>query len=324
MTLSQLPKVPNLPFSPIVPLFLEPVDSQLYAFLKEVHALIQSAPSLIDAVEKDLDALGLQKKAIRQADKQWLENQTPDLSGLPVVTPKPDNKPQLLGQGRPRTSGYVVLIALFLRGYWGAGFKSADVSANMVESITLRVFFSNLEINMPGRSTLTELINAVSVQTRLLMLDAQVARALSLNLDDFKTFLQDSTHVDGNTSWPTDSKLMVDLIARLIRIGEGLHRVNLSPLDCNGIRKTLQKMIKLNREIEFSNGKKDGKRIRRRRYERMIRMAKRIHAMLSPKVVELTRNANSLDVRPSESAIAKRAVERLQADLDALQKVYCA
>ena len=156
------------------------------------------------------------------------------------------------------------------------------------------------------------------------MLDAQVARALSLNLDDFKTLLQDSTHVDGNTSWPTDSKLMVDFIARLIRIGEGLHRVNLSPLDCGAIRKSLQKMIKWNREIEFSNGKKDGKRIRRRRYERMIRMAKKIYALLSPKVVELTHNTKSLNVRPSELAIAKRTVERLRADLDALQKVYSA
>lgn len=324
MTLSRLPKVPHFPFSPIVPLFLEPVDSELHAFLEEVHTLFHSAPSLVDAVEKDLDALGLHKKAAREADKEWLANQTPNLSGLPVPDQEPDNKPLLLGQGRPRTSGYVVLVALFLRGYWGAGFKSADVTSNMLESITLRVFFSNLGIKMPGRSTLTELVNAVSVKTRLLVLDAQVPRALSLNLDDFKTFLQDSTHVEGNTAWPTDSKLMVVLVARLIRIGEGLERFNLSPLECGAIRKYLQKMIKLNREIEFSYGKKDGKRARRRRYEKMLRMAKRIHALLTPMGVDLAQEAESLDVRPSEKAIAKRAVERLSADLDALQKVYTA
>ena len=151
------PKVPHVPFAPIVPLFLEPVDSELYAFLKEVHTLIETAPSLVDAVEKDLDAHGLRKKEGRLADKEWLANQTPNLlSGLPEPDQAPD-KPLMLGQGRPRTSGYVVLVALFLRGYLGAGFKSADVSANMVESITLRVFFSNLGINVPGRSTLTEL-----------------------------------------------------------------------------------------------------------------------------------------------------------------------
>jgi hypothetical protein len=177
------PKVPHVPFAPIVPLFLEPADSELYAFLKEVHTLIETAPSLVDAVEKDLDAHGLRKKEGRLVDKEWLANQTPNLSGLPEPDQSPD-KPLMLGQGRPRTSGYVVLVALFLRGYLGAGFKSADVSANMVESITLRVFFSNLGVNMPSRSTLTELVNAVSLRTRLLVLDAQIARALDLNLDD--------------------------------------------------------------------------------------------------------------------------------------------
>jgi IS5 family transposase len=323
MTPSPRPKVPRFPFSPIVPLFLVPVDSELHAFLEEVHALIQSAPSLVDAVQKDLDAHGLRKKAVREADKEWIANQTPNLPGLPEPDQEPD-KPLMLGQGRPRTSGYVVLVALLLRGYWGAGFKSADVTSNMVESITLRVFFSNLGIKMPGRSTLTELVNAVSVQTRLLVLDAQVARALLLNLDDFKTFLQDSTHVDGHTAWPTDSKLMVDIVARLIRIGEGLERFNLSPIECGAIRKYLQKMIKLNREIEFSHGKNGGKRTRRRRYEKMLRMAKQIHTLLTPKVVDLAQEAESLDVRPSEKAIAKRAVERLRADLDALEKVYTA
>ena len=323
MTCSHRPKVPLFPFSIIMPLFLDAADSDLHAFLDEVHALIESTPSLVDAVEKDLDAHGLRKKTVRVADKEWIENQTSNLPGMPEPAQGPD-KPLVLGQGRPRTSGYLVLVALFLRGYWGAGFKSADVTSNMLESITLRVFFTNLGIKMPGRSTLTELVNAVSIETRLLVLDAQVARALRLNLDDFKTFLQDSTHVDGNTAWPTDSRLMVDLVARLIRIGEGLERVKLSPIECGVIRKRLQQMIKLNREIEFSFGKKDGKRTRRRRYEKLLRMAKRTHTLLTPKVVNLAQEAKALDVRPSEKAIAKRAVERLRADLDALQKVYAA
>ena len=102
MTPSRRQKVPRFPFSPIVPLFLVPVESELHAFLEEVHALIQSAPSLVDAVEKDLDAHGLRKKTVRVADKEWLANQTPNLSGLPEPDQEPD-KPLMLGQGRPRT-----------------------------------------------------------------------------------------------------------------------------------------------------------------------------------------------------------------------------
>ena len=317
------PAVPASPFTPIAPLFLGPVDSDLYAFLDEAHALIEEAPSLVEAVEKDLDAHGLRKKTLRVADAEWLANRTPNLPGMPEPAREPD-KPLALKQGRPRTPGYVVLIALLLRGYSGAGFKSADVTSAMAESITLRVFFTNLGLKMPGRSTLTELVNAVSNETRLLVLDAQVARALRMNLDDFETFLQDSTHVDGNTAWPTDSRLMVNLVARLIRVGEGLERVDLSPIECDGIRRLLQKMIRLNREIEFSHGKKDGKRTRRRRYEKLLRMSKQIHTLLTPKVEKLAEEAKALDVRPSQQAIAERAVERLRTDLEALHKVCAA
>lgn len=317
------PRVPASPFSPITSLFLDPVNSDLYAFLEEVHALIKQFPSLVEAVEKDLDAHGLRKKAVRVADAEWLANRTLHLPGMPEPAQNPD-KSLVLMKGRPRTSGFVALTALLLRGYSGAGFKSADVTSAMVESITLRVFFTNLGVKMPGRSTLTELVNAVSNETRLLVLDAQVSRALRLNLDDFDTFLQDSTHVGGNTAWPTDSRLMVDLVSRLIRVGEGLERVHLSPIECGGIRKRLQKMVRFNREIEFSHGKRDGKRTRRQRYEKLLRMSKRVHTLLTPKVVKLAEEAKALDVRPSQQAVAERAVVRLRADLDALQKVYTA
>jgi hypothetical protein len=81
----------------------------------------------------------------------------------------------------------VVVMALLLRGYFGAGFKNCDTTAMMLESITLRVFFTNLGLKLPGRSTLTELVNAVSNETRLRILDAQVAQAMSLKLDNFET-----------------------------------------------------------------------------------------------------------------------------------------
>jgi hypothetical protein len=85
---------------------------------------------------------------------------------VPEPVKGPDH-PLVLNQCRPRTPAYVVLIALLLRGYSGAGFKSAEVTSTMQESIILRVFFTNLGQKMPGRSTLTELANAVSNDDKL-------------------------------------------------------------------------------------------------------------------------------------------------------------
>jgi hypothetical protein len=279
MTGKCLPKVPNSPFAPIVPLFIEPVDSDLFCFLEEVHILIQQTPALLEAVEKDLDTHALGKKADRIAEAQWYDKRSLPLRGI-LDPPQDPEQPLALKMGRPRTPAYVVLVALFLRGYSGSGFKAADVTSFMLESITLRVFFTNLGLPMPGRSTFTELVNAVRNETRSLVLDAQLARALQLKLDDFKTIFQDSTHVAGNTAWPTDSRLMVDLVARLIRVGELLGRVQLAPIDSGMIRQLLAQMVRLNREIDFSQGKKDGQRIRTRCYKKLLRISKRIHSLL--------------------------------------------
>jgi len=131
LTLDRRPAVPAFPFAPVASLFLDPVDSDLCAFLEEVHALIQEFPSLVDAVEKDLDAHGLRKKAVRAADAEWVASRTPRLPGMPKPAHASDN-PLVLRDGRPRTPGYVVLVALLLRGYSGAGFKSADVTCACV------------------------------------------------------------------------------------------------------------------------------------------------------------------------------------------------
>ena len=48
----------------------------------------------------------------------------------------------------------------------------------MMESITVHVFLRNRGISLLGRSTLTELVNAVRNETRSLVLDAQVGQAL--------------------------------------------------------------------------------------------------------------------------------------------------
>jgi len=323
MTGKCFPKVPNSPFAPIVPLFIETVDSDLFFFLEEVHNLIQQSPALLKAVEKDLDAHALGKKADRIADAQWYANKSLPLRAF-LDPPQDPEKSLVLKTGRPRTPAYVVLVALLLRGYSGAGFKSADVTSLMLESITLRVFFTNLRLPMPGRSTLTELVNAVRNETRSLVLDAQLARALHLNLDDFKTIFQDSTHVEGNTAWPTDSRLMVDLVARLIRVAEQLEHVHLTPIDCGMIRKLLSEMVRYNREIDFSQGKKDGQRIRTWCYKKLLRISKRIHTLLFNKTASVVEAAKALDQPPSVKRVAERAGARLRSDLEALERVRTA
>ena len=64
-----MPTVPVLPSQPLPRLFLLPVDSQLHQFLVETHRIVQFEPAILDHIEADLDAYGLKKKLLREADQ---------------------------------------------------------------------------------------------------------------------------------------------------------------------------------------------------------------------------------------------------------------
>ncbi len=276
---------------------------------------------LVALVEADLDAHGCRKKAVRLADAAWIAARTAALPGMGGEAAVIDPTQLKLQQGRERTPAYVVLMAVLLRGYFAAGFKACPVATMMQESITLRLFFANLGLKMPGRSTLTELVNAVTNQTRLRILDAQIADVLRLGLDDFSTMLQDSTHVEANTAWPTDSRTMVALVARVLHVGARLAAVRLPVIHSPQAQGHLDAMIKLDREIDMSRGKGERARAWKRRYEKVLWRARRVRKLLADAVAQIETALGSLDVRPSQKAMATRVVERLRADVDAFAKV---
>ena len=312
---------PASPFGAVATLFLSPPDSDLMTFLDEVHRLVVDSPMLLKLVDADLDTHGLGKKAMRRDDAEWERRRTATLPRCDETPTAAGPAKLALAQGRPRTPAYVVLVALLLRGYFGAGFKACDATTMMQESITLRIVFANLGMKMPGRSTLTELVNAITNETRRCILDAQIAQVLRLGWDDFAVMLQDSTHVEGNTEWPTDSHTLVALVARVLRVGTSLPRLHLPALACPKANKHLCAMMTLDREIALAPRGKGRPRARRRRYEKLLWRARRVSRLLDDAVTQVDVALTSLDVRPSRKAMATRVVARLRADVDAIAKV---
>lgn len=312
---------PASPFGAVTTLFLLPPDSDLMMFLDEVHRLVVDSPTLLKLVDADLDTHGLGKKAMRVDDAAWERRHTATLPHCEETPAAADPAKLALALGRPRTPAYVVLVALLLRGYFGAGFKACDPTTMMQESITLRILFANLGMKMPGRSTLTALVNAVTNETRLRILDAQVAQVLRLGWDDFAAMLQDSTHVEGNTEWPTDSHTLVALVARALRVGALLPRFDLPAIACPKAQKHLCAMMTLDREIALAPAGKERPRARRRRYEKLLRRARHVRRLLDDAVTQVEAALTVLDVRPSRKAMASRVVVRLRADVEAIAKV---
>jgi hypothetical protein len=94
------------------------------------------------------------------------------------------------------------------------------------ESITLKLWLEHLGLELPPASTLSDNLNAVSNDTRRLIHDVQLRYILQGGLDDFQKCFIDSTAVEANTERPTDSTILVRLIARVRATGGNLHRLD--------------------------------------------------------------------------------------------------
>lgn len=313
-------KVPDSPFAPAPVLFLDaPLESEFFTFLQEAHRLVAGEPTILDAIDADLDLHGQRKKAMRILDAQWNEAKS---EPLPTIDRPPTTvvvESLVLSMGRPRTSAYMVYLFLAGRGFFG-GFKSADATTLVLESVTLRVFLANQNLWLPGRSTLTELVNAVSSETREKILDAQLRGVLKEGWDDGKTLTQDSTAVEGNVLWPTDSRLMVDLVARLWRRGGRLDAVGLPNFSEPRAAKVLGEMSLFDREISLVAGPKKACQ-RQRLYVKLLKNAHRVIELLAPELERTQLALQNLDVLPSLHARATRLVEWLQTDLGNLRRV---
>src|SRR4030081_4056547 len=177
--------------------------------------------------------------------------------------------PAQLETGRPRTEAYIVYLFLMLRGFNG-GCKDQHARLLLQESITLRLWLEHLSLELPPASTLSENLNAVSNQTRSLIHQVQLRYIFQGGLDDFQECGIDSTAVEANTERPTDSTILVRLIARVCTTGGNLHRLDLPDMNPIGLLEQQEELRRLNQQIHFLNGKARAEAKRQKMYFQLV------------------------------------------------------
>jgi hypothetical protein len=188
----------------------------------------------VERIDEDLDRHAKKKKLLRLADAQFLAGQTPDLPKLQLQLCELKVDDIELETGRPRTDAYIVYLFLMLRGLNG-GCKAQHARLLLEESITLRLWLVHLGLELPPASTLSDNLNAVSNQNRALIHEVQLRYIIHQGLDDFQKSFIDSTAVEANTERPTDSTILVRLIARVSTTGGNLHRWDLPDMNQIGL-----------------------------------------------------------------------------------------
>jgi hypothetical protein len=300
--------------------FLTPIDSQLNDFLNEIHQSACWEHSIVERIDEDLDLHAKKKKLLRLADAQFLASQTSDLPKLQFQLRELKLDEIELETGRPRTEAYIVYLFLMLRGFNG-GCKDQNARLLLEESMTLKLWLEHLGLELPPASTLSDNLNAVSNQTRRLIHDVQLRYILQGGLDDFQKCFIDSTAVEANTERPTDSSILVRLIARVCTTGSNLHRLDLPDMNQIGLLKQQEELRRLSQQIHFLNGKARGEAKRRKLYFQLLRRARRLRKRLLRDLESVRRNLEGrADLPPSRRLMGQEVLCLITEDLAALEQ----
>ena len=312
--------VPDLANRPRQLVFLTPIDSQLNDFLNEIHQIVRLEPSIVERIDEDLDLHAKKKKLLRLADAEFLAGQTLDLPKLQLQLRELKIDDIELEIGRPRTEAYIVYLFLMLRGLNG-GCKDQHARLLLQESITLRLWLEHLGLELPPASTLSDNLNAVSNQTRSLIHQVQLRFILQGGLDDFQKCFIDSTAVEANTERPTDSSILVRLIARVYSAGSNLHRVDLPDMNQIGLLEQQEELRRLSQQIHFLNAKARGEAKRKKLYFQLLRRVRRLRKRLLRDLESVRRHFEwRADLPPSRRLKGQEALCLIAEDLAALEQ----
>ena len=252
-------------------LFLPVSDVILAEVVEEALALGRRFPETYARIGADQDAIGLAKKEMRVAQDAWVVAQTEPLAGLADVVPE-NVEVSSLGAGRPRMQPEPVLVFFVISHYFNSVYSQAAME-RLLDSLTIYRYLAQRGLKMPGMRTIGDNINAVSADTRRFILQCQLQMAKAEELDDFLEVYGDSTAVEANTRWPTDSGLMLRLLGRVFRHGQKLEVFKVPNLAVHWSNRWLQALKRLDFQIDTAKRKRDRRKLYRRFLKTVTKLA---------------------------------------------------
>jgi hypothetical protein len=289
-------------------------------FLTETDKFIQSHPDIIELIEEDLDAQARAKKKLRIKDRNWeiQQKRKEEEEQEEEIETEPINEDQLvLHEGRPRTSGYVVLVALCCSGYHCRGTMSRSFNDLLYESKSIECLLNRRGEDLPAPKTLWELIDAISNDTRYQMFKAQIEEIVSQGLEDFSTMILDSTHVEANSAWPTDGGIILKLIERIWRNGNKLEEFGFENFQRHWTETWIEKINK----AVFKINTTDHKSIRKKQYKRIYHFAENAYQHLEEERKEFEGKVRPKQIKPSRREQLERLRDQIRQDLSDLKEV---
>jgi hypothetical protein len=310
---------------PVNLLFLNNPESEFSNYLEEAHLLVQREPLILRKIEVDVDHHGEAKKRIRILDKRWQSSQNGILPNFLIEESEISVNDLRLQEGHPRMDAYLVYMFLMIRGFLG-GVKDSLFKMFLQESKTIELLSSYVNLSkMPGFSTISENINAVSNETRQFIFAAQIRLIMDEGFDDFKDLTVDSTSVSANSAWPTDSGIILGLVSRLFNRGKKFHKYGIADISDRRFPNIIKMSKQLHKEISLTVRKPKSKANRKKKYRKLLKESIKAHKAFCEELAKVKQLIIKVNILPSQYMKLEKLVYWMEEDLLALNNVngYC-
>lgn len=166
-----------------------------------------------------------------------------------------------------------------------------------------------------------ENVNQVTLTTRELLWDKQIAYVLKEELDDFKKLTIDSTSVKANSCWPTDSKILFGLLRRAYRLGQKLQVFEVKNFCKRCVPRWLEEIDKLESQICLVAGKPKSKGKLKKYYRQFLNKGQKAADSLKGELERCEQNLVLDWIPPSRRMLLQRVLEQIRTDISDANRV---
>lgn len=293
--------------------------TELKEIALETLRVLDFCPRVSASFQRDLDMAAAEAKKERIVAAAERRDATPALGGLPASTVEDADalSPSSLAlkEGRPRElDGEAVAILGMCRAHFGS--LTSNRAFDLIrDSVTMNTYFEARGMSMPSRSVMHRWTNCISEASYELLFETHLRMVMEEGLDDMSAVTADSCSVWANTSWPTDSAMILGLLSRAWHYAGKLAALGLPGFSPAYIPLWLDRIRTLDRNVSFSCGKPGSRRKIRRLYTKLCGRAdltlQRLNRQLETLLPE-TVNANVAAASVAREMIGKSTVHQTQ------------
>jgi len=269
-------------------------DTFLSEIVREALCLGRFEPTVLACLHGDIERAARESKKGRLMDEIWREEALPRFPAFvdslePSDFDSVDTQSFWLATGRPRSvDAELLLVVVVVDGVFSL--TSVDGYERLVGSEVFQALIG--DERTPARSTVGKYLELVSPATRDLLHKALCAMVRAEGLDTFMELTVDSTAVEANTAWPSESALIAGLLRRVHRLLEQQSEYTAVAYGSKLVERWLAQLDGRHRQIGLLRPRRGSAATRRKLYGQLLHVAektrRKLRELLAARLEEIT------------------------------------